>query len=67
MVTRDINNVELFDVILSGNAPGKVNHVPYPRADPMILMENMFLGNDTLSATGFHCQNPLPKDLYFYH
>ncbi len=45
--------------------PVKVN--PAPSTDPRILTEKRFVDQKPLTAISLHCQNSIPKDLYFYH
>ncbi len=49
------------------NAPVKMSHRGTPRLTQGILMEKQFISQNRHPAMSCCCQNPLPKDLYFYH
>ncbi len=56
-------------LLLVCNAPINVNlAAPFPtQADPRNYDGERFVCQNPHPAISFHCQSPLPKDLYFYH
>ncbi len=56
----------LFNVCIT-YTPAKLNPTGLPPANPRHPDEQKFDCHNSNPAISFHCQNPLPKDLYFYH
>ncbi len=63
-----ITGLYLYNICSMSNAHFNVNPVgASPRLTQEILMEKKFACQNPHPPISFYCQNPLPKDLYFYH